>query len=447
MEELMKQDEIVEIWQKACALLKDALAEVSYETWFATLKPMNIVENRFLFEASTPFHKNMIMSRYSELMRNALRSVTKQDFELEIYMPGETADSRTPAAEKTGVNLVNNMLNPKYTFDTFVIGNSNRFAHAASLAVAESPADAYNPLFLYGGVGLGKTHLMHAIGHHMLHENPSVKLVYITSENFTNELISAIQNNRNTEFRERFRNVDVLMVDDIQFIAGRDSTQEEFFHTFNQLHASGKQIIISSDKPPRDIPTLEERLRSRFEWGLIADIQKPDYETRIAILRKKAQVEHIDVSDDIIAFIAEKIESNIRELEGSLTRIIAYASLSGKPITMAVAEEALRNILSIKDPKRITPEIITQAVSDFYGVSPADVKSSKRNREIALPRQIAMYLTRDMTDLSLPRIGDAFGGRDHTTVMHACDKIGQLTRSDSNLKNALVELRKTIREK
>ena len=427
----MKQDEIDEIWKKTCALLRDALAEVSYETWIAALKPLDIIDNRFLFEASTPFHKNMVTSRYSELIRNALRSATKRDFELEIYLPG----------------LPTNMLNPKYTFDTFVIGNSNRFAHAASLAVAESPADAYNPLFLYGGVGLGKTHLMHAIGHYMLNANPSIKLVYITSENFTNELISAIQNNRNTEFRERFRNVDVLMVDDIQFIAGRDSTQEEFFHTFNQLHASGKQIIISSDKPPRDIPTLEERLRSRFEWGLIADIQKPDYETRIAILRKKAQAEHIDVSDEIIAFIAEKIESNIRELEGSLTRIIAYASLSGKPITMEVAEEALRNILSIKDPKRITPDLITQAVSDFYGVTPADVRSSKRNREIALPRQIAMYLTRDMTDLSLPRIGDAFGGRDHTTVMHACDKIGQLSKDDQNLKNSLIELRKIIREK
>ncbi len=443
----MKQDEIDEIWKKTCSLLKDALAEVSYETWVATLKPLDIVDNRFLFEASTPFHKNMISSRYSELVRNALRSATRTDFELEIYLPGETAAERERTLEHSPGVLPTNMLNPKYTFDTFVIGNSNRFAHAASLAVAESPADAYNPLFLYGGVGLGKTHLMHAIGHYMLHENPAIKLVYITSENFTNELISAIQNNRNTEFREKFRNVDVLMVDDIQFIAGRDSTQEEFFHTFNQLHASGKQIMISSDKPPRDIPTLEERLRSRFEWGLIADIQKPDYETRIAILRKKAQVEHIDVSDDIIAFIAEKIESNIRELEGSLTRIIAYASLSGKPLTMAVAEEALKNILSIKDPKRITPDMITQAVSDFYGISPADVKSSKRNREIALPRQIAMYLTRDMTDLSLPRIGDAFGGRDHTTVMHACDKIGQMQRTDPALKNALIELRKTIREK
>ncbi|MGI6184497.1 MAG: chromosomal replication initiator protein DnaA [Candidatus Fimadaptatus sp.] len=443
----MKQNEIDEIWKKTCALLKDALAEVSYDTWVATLKPLDIVDNRFLFEASTPFHKNMISSRYSDLVRNALRSATRTDFELEIYLPGETVAERERILEHSSGVLPTNMLNPKYTFDTFVIGNSNRFAHAASLAVAESPADAYNPLFLYGGVGLGKTHLMHAIGHYMLHENPAIKLVYITSENFTNELISAIQNNRNTEFREKFRNVDVLMVDDIQFIAGRDSTQEEFFHTFNQLHASGKQIIISSDKPPRDIPTLEERLRSRFEWGLIADIQKPDYETRIAILRKKAQVEHIDVSDDIIAFIAEKIESNIRELEGSLTRIIAYASLSGKPLTMAVAEEALKNILSIKDPKRITPEMITQAVSDFYGISPADVKSSKRNREIALPRQIAMYLTRDMTDLSLPRIGDAFGGRDHTTVMHACDKIGQMQRTDPALKNALIELRKAIREK
>ena len=309
----MKQDEIDEIWKKTCALLRDALAEVSYETWIAALKPLDIIDNRFLFEASTPFHKNMVTSRYSELIRNALRSATKRDFELEIYLPGENAGETAPAAERVSTGLPTNMLNPKYTFDTFVIGNSNRFAHAASLAVAESPADAYNPLFLYGGVGLGKTHLMHAIGHYMLNANPSIKLVYITSENFTNELISAIQNNRNTEFRERFRNVDVLMVDDIQFIAGRDSTQEEFFHTFNQLHASGKQIIISSDKPPRDIPTLEERLRSRFEWGLIADIQKPDYETRIAILRKKAQAEHIDVSDEIIAFIAEKIESNIRE--------------------------------------------------------------------------------------------------------------------------------------
>ncbi len=443
----MKPDEIDEIWKRTCAPLKDALAEVSYETWIATLKPLDAVGDRFLLEASTPFHRNMITSRYSELVRNALRAATRRDYELEVYLPGETAGDRRRPEPEPGIGAYANGLNPKYTFDTFVIGNSNRFAHAASLAVAESPADAYNPLFLYGGVGLGKTHLMHAIGHHMLRENPAIKLVYITSENFTNELISAIQNNRNTEFRERFRNVDVLMVDDIQFIAGRDSTQEEFFHTFNQLHASGKQIIISSDKPPRDIPTLEERLRSRFEWGLIADIQRPDYETRIAILRKKAQVEHIDVSDDIIAFIADKIESNIRELEGSLTRIIAYASLSGKPITMAVAEEALRNILSIKDPKRITPDVITQVVSDFYGVSPEDVKSSKRNREIALPRQIAMYLTRDLTELSLPRIGDAFGGRDHTTVMHACDKISQLLQNDPALKNSLAELRKTIREK
>ena len=447
MEELMKQDEIDEIWKKACVALREVLSDVSYNTWIATLKPIDIVGDRFLLETSNPFYRKMISTRYVDLLRNSVFSVTHQNYNIELYLPGEIAAEPPKPEEKSEPAPVSNMLNPKYTFDTFVIGNSNRFAHAASLAVAESPADAYNPLFLYGGVGLGKTHLMHAIGHYMLHENPSIKLVYITSENFTNELIKAIQNNRYTEFRERFRNVDVLMVDDIQFIAGRDSTQEEFFHTFNQLHASGKQIIISSDKPPRDIPTLEERLRSRFEWGLIADIQKPDYETRIAILRKKAQVEHIDVSDDIIAFIAEKIESNIRELEGSLTRIIAYASLSGKPLTMAVAEEALRNILSIKDPKRITPDVITQAVSDFYGLSPADIKSSKRNREIALPRQIAMYLTRDMTDLSLPRIGDAFGGRDHTTVMHACDKIGQMLASDAELKNAIVELRKTIREK
>ena len=271
----MKPDEIDEIWKRACAPLKDALAEVSYETWIAPLKPIDAVGDRFLLEASTPFHRNMITSRYSELVRNALRAATRRDYELEVYLPGETAGDKRKPEPEPGIGAYANGLNPKYTFDTFVIGNSNRFAHAASLAVAESPADAYNPLFLYGGVGLGKTHLMHAIGHYMLRENPAIKLVYITSENFTNELISAIQNNRNTEFRERFRNVDVLMVDDIQFIAGRDSTQEEFFHTFNQLHASGKQIIISSDKPPRDIPTLEERLRSRFEWGLIAIYSAP----------------------------------------------------------------------------------------------------------------------------------------------------------------------------
>jgi len=333
------------------------------------------------------------------------------------------------------------MLNPKYTFDTFVVGSSNRFAHAASLAVAELPSDAYNPLFLYGGVGLGKTHLMHAIGHHIMQHNPGTRIMYITSESFTNQLIDAIARKSNQEFRDRFRTVDVLMVDDIQFIAGKTATQEEFFHTFNELHNAGKQIIICSDRPPKDIATLEERLRSRFEWGLIADIQKPDYETRIAILQKKAQLEHIDVSDEVLHYIAEKIESNIRELEGSLTRVNAMAMLSGSPLTLEVAREALDHILPAAQVKTVTPEGIIKTVTEYYKVTEADIVSQKRNREVARARQVAMYLIRELTQMSTTRIGDMFGGRDHSTVMYACEKIQEMEQKDAALKRELDYLR------
>ena len=392
----------------------------------------------------------MLESRYSFLIQNAVRQITGKNCEISFILPEEAAAAQelkkeqvpAPAVQKEEVS----QLNPKYTFDTFVIGNSNRFAHAAALAVAEVPAQAYNPLFIYGGVGLGKTHLMHAIGHYIRSQNPEMKILYVTSEKFTNELITAIQTNKNEEFRRRYRSVDVLLIDDIQFIAGKESTTEEFFHTFNALHDANKQIIISSDKQPREIPTLEERLRSRFEWGLIADIQPPDLETRIAILRKKAHVDDIQVEDDVLLHIAHKVESNIRELEGALTRVVAYASLSGRPLTVEVAEEALRDILPNKVQRTINPQLIQRKVGEYFSIRPEDFLSKRRNQEIALPRQYAMYLCREMTDLSLPRIGEAFGGRDHTTVIHACDKITRAMQVDMQVRNIINELKRQITE-
>ncbi len=334
------------------------------------------------------------------------------------------------------------MLNPKYTFDSFVIGNSNRFAHAASLAVAESPAKAYNPLFIYGGVGLGKTHLMHAIGHYILHNNPKSQVVYVSSEKFTNELINSIKDDKNVEFRNKYRNIDILLVDDIQFIAGKERTQEEFFHTFNALYEANKQIIISSDRPPKEIPTLEDRLRSRFEWGLIADIQAPDFETRMAILKKKADVEKLNIPNEVMVYIATKIKSNIRELEGALIRIVAFSSLTNKEISVDLASEALKDIISSKQTRQVTIDIIQEVVANYYNLKIEELKSARRTRNIAFPRQIAMYLSRKLTDMSLPKIGEEFGGRDHTTVIHAYEKISNNLKKDESLQNAIKELNK-----
>ncbi|SUY44791.1 chromosomal replication initiator protein DnaA [Clostridium putrefaciens] len=339
------------------------------------------------------------------------------------------------------------ILNPKYTFDSFVIGNSNRFAHAASLAVAESPAKAYNPLFIYGGVGLGKTHLMHAIGHYVLKNNPNTKVVYVSSEKFTNELINSIKDDKNVEFRNKYRNVDVLLIDDIQFIAGKERTQEEFFHTFNALHEANKQIILSSDRPPKEIPTLEDRLRSRFEWGLIADIQAPDFETRIAILKKKADVENLNVPNEVLVYTATKIKSNIRELEGALIRIVAYSSLTNSEITLELATEALKDIISSKNSKNITIANIQDIVSSYYNLRIEDFKSQRRTRNVSYPRQIAMYLSRKLTDMSLPKIGEEFGGRDHTTVIHAYEKISTGLKTDESLQNVVNDLTKKITQK
>jgi chromosomal replication initiator protein len=337
------------------------------------------------------------------------------------------------------------MLNPKYTFDTFVIGAGNRFAHAASLAVAEQPAKAYNPLFIYGGVGLGKTHLMHAIGHYILEHNPRCRVLYLSSEKFTNEFINAIRDNRGEEFRLKYRNIDILLIDDIQFIAGKEQTQEEFFHTFNALHEAHKQIIISSDRQPKEIPTLEERLRSRFEWGLITDIQPPDLETRVAILRKKAKAENLDIPNEAIMYIANHINTNIRELEGALIRVIAYSSLVNEDITAHLAAQALKDIIPASRPKTITIQDIQQVVGEYFGMKIEDFKARKRTKAIAFPRQVAMYLSRELTDLSLPKIGEAFGGRDHTTVIHAHEKIAQTIESDHELYKIIQNLTEKIK--
>ena len=429
-------------WDKVLELLHGEVSDYQYITWFKPMKPVMLDHDRMLILLDDKFIVSLMKQRHYLMVKNAVAlSYGREiqiDFSTEAEMPAIKPRQEAKPAREDHLDF---MLNPKYTFDSFVIGASNRFAHAASLAVAELPADAYNPLFLYGGVGLGKTHLMHAIGHHILSQNPHAKLLYITSEKFTTMLIDAIAKKTNQEFREQMRTVDVLMIDDIQFISGKTATQEEFFHTFNELHSNGKQIIISSDRPPKDIPTLEERLRSRFEWGLIADIQKPDYETRIAILRKKADLEHISVDDEVLHYIAEKTESNIRELEGMLTRVNAMAQLSGTTLTLDVAREALDKIMPGAERKAVTPESLIKQVAEYYQVTEADMTSQRRNREVAKARQVAMFLIREMTQLSTTRIGELFGGRDHSTVMYACEKVAEMEGSDPKIKDDLTRLR------
>lgn len=437
---------ITEVWEKTLDVIKVELTEVSFNTWLKAIQPISLKDNLIVFSVPDDFTKGILEARYVSLIKNALKQVTSEYYEIKFIIPTED-NFDSIINNKTESNqieeTVNSSLNPKYTFDTFVIGNSNRLAHAASVAVAESPAKAYNPLFIYGGVGLGKTHLMHAIGHYILKQNKKSKVVYISSETFTNELINSIRDDRNNEFRGKYRNVDVLLIDDIQFIAGKERTQEEFFHTFNSLYEANKQIIISSDRPPKEIPTLEDRLRSRFEQGLIADIQAPDLETRIAILRKKAKQENLSISDDVMQLIAKKIQSNIRELEGALIRIVAYSSLTNGEINEDLATEALKDIISNSKPKLITPDAIKNIVGQYYGIKIEDFVAKKRNKSIVLPRQIAMFLCRELTDLSLPRIGEEFG-RDHTTIMHAYEKISSEMKIDIQLKSTLEELRSKI---
>lgn len=427
------------LWQKALGLLRESMNETRYRTWFEGLKLHSAENGRIVVYCDDAFIVRNIRERYKTQLSMVIGEAFGEAYDLEVVTSDELS-----RFEK---EMTSSPLNPKYTFETFVVGNGNRMAFNASMAVAEAPANAYNPLFIYGGVGLGKTHLMHAIGHYMLQANPNVRINYVTSETFMNELISAIQTGQNAAFREKYRNVDVLLIDDIQIIAGATSTQEEFFHTFNALHTAGKQIIIASDRPPREIPRLEERLRSRFEWGLIADIQRPDLETRIAILRKRAQTEMMHCSDDVFQMIAERVESNIRELEGCLTRLSAYASLTGREIDCHLVEEALREVFAKHEPRHLTCEDVMRTVASYYNVTPEDLKGPRRNREIATPRQVAMYLCRELTDSSMSRIGDAMGGRDHTTILHGCDKVSEDIRTSDAFASLVDDLRHQLQNK
>jgi len=465
------QKELDHIWKKTLENIKEQITNPSFNTWFSETKAvMTTAENQLVLQVPNNFIQEWIESQYTDLIEDILADLTGNQWTLILLIPEEVkkfkenkknknsssenkedkeVDVVEETVEKDSVEseLKQNGFNPKYTFDTFVVGNSNRFAHAASLAVAEAPAKAYNPLFIYGDVGLGKTHLMQAIAHFILKNNPDYKVVYVSSETFTNELINSIKDDSTVDFRDKYRNIDILLVDDIQFLAGKERTQEEFFHTFNTLHESNRQLIISSDRPPKEIPTLEERLRSRFEWGLITDIQKPDLETRIAILRKKADIENLTIPNEVVIYIANKIQSNIRELEGALVKVIAYSSLVDREIDVDLAREALKDLVNKKKNESIEVNIerIKKIITDDYNLRMEDMQSKKRTQNIAFPRQIAMYLSRELTDFSLPHIGTEFVGRDHTTVIHAHNKIQEKIENEDDFSNKIERLIDTIK--
>lgn len=442
---------IEQVLNEAKELLKDEMSQISHKTWIEPLKIASIVDNNVTLVSEDSFKRDMADTKFHDLIMNTFSVILQKNCTLSIICEDEIPE----VEEKTEVETISNnnqyfttSLNPKYNFSTFVVGDNNRFAHAASLAVAESPASAYNPLFLYGGVGLGKTHLMHAIGNEVLVNNKNVKILYVTSESFTNEFINALKSASTEKFRQKYRNIDVLLIDDIQFIAGKKQLQEEFFHTFNTLHESGKQIVISSDRPPRDIPLLEDRLKSRFEWGLLADVSMADYETRLAILRKKKDENHAIIDDEILSDIALKIDSNIRELEGIFNKLVAQSSLTHTPVTMEMAEKAI-NVVIMQKASVISIEYIQEMVCKYFDITIKDLKSSQRSNDIAFPRQIGMYLCRILTNESFPKIGEAFGKRDHTTVMHGYKKIEQDIKQnpESNTKLIVDSVKKIILSK
>ncbi len=440
----------ITIWDQVLARIETKVNRHSFSTWF---KPTSFVaDDGKLLRIRVPnaLFSDWLTKHYSAVLEEALVEVNRRGCLVSFVT--EEADTIPPPAQDNPQDVTSEDmssvqpggLGPRYSFDTFIVGPSNQFAHAACRAVAEAPSRSYNPLFIYGGVGLGKTHLMHAIGHYVLNHLNGLKLTYISSERFMNEMINAVRYDRILDFRERYRSVDVLLVDDIQFIAGKEGTQNEFFHTFNALYDSQKQIVISSDCPPHEIPSLEERLRSRFEWGLIADIQAPDLETKVAILRKKAEAEGIPIPDNVALYIAGKIKSNIRELEGSLIRLIAYASLTGREISLPLTQDVLRNVLQ-HDDRAITIEIIQKFVSDYYQLKLGDLKSRNNSKSIAMPRQIAMYLCKSLTNASLPEIGKSFGGKHHSTVIHSIRKIEDLRQRDGDFNNLINSFMESFR--
>ena len=449
-----------EKWDKILESIRDdnELSNVAFKTWLLPLKVFRIEGN--ILKITAPFEQaaTYVENKYKTFLYVAVAEAMGEEYEIRIITEDEALkekplETETPkkaaaapapkVAEEQKTNL-----NPRYTFDTFVIGSNNRFAHAAALAVAESPGKEYNPLFLYGGVGLGKTHLMHSVAHYILQQDPTKKVLYVTSEVFTNELIDSIRNGNNnsmTAFREKYRNIDVLLIDDVQFIIGKESTQEEFFHTFNALHSANKQIIISSDRPPKDMETLEARLQSRFEWGLIADISSPDYETRMAILRKKEELDGYNIDDEVIRYIATNIKSNIRELEGALNKLVALSNLEKREINISMAEEVLKDIISPNQKREVTPQVILEVVAEHYGISVSDIIGGKRNAEIVTPRQVVMYLCREITDTPYKAIGILLGNRDHSTIINGDGKVRkQLQANDGSLKNNIDIIRKKL---
>ncbi len=424
-----------DLWQQALLRLQERLGRpgLGVEMFLKSARALSLDRDALLVAVPNLMAKQWVEERYLAALREELHRVVGRPVDVRVVVSDEPAPPERPPAARTPSTVDGMHLSPRYTFETFVVGSGNRFAHAAAVAVAEAPARAYNPLFIYGGVGLGKTHLLQAIAHRLLAHPVPVRIFYCTGERFTNEVISAIQAGRTEDLRRKYRGVDVLLIDDIQFIAGKPSTQEEFFHTFNALHEAGKQIILASDRPPKEIPTLEDRLRSRFEWGLIADVQPPDYETRVAILRKKAELERMTVPPEVAEFIAQHFQSNIRELEGALVRVVAYATLTRVPISVELAREVLRDILPQHRPQPITIQAIQKAVAQHFGLREEDMTAKRRTKGVAFPRQVAMYLARELTDSSLPRIGEEFGGRDHTTVIHACERVRAEMQRDPHL--------------
>lgn len=437
-------EELSKIWYDARENIRPQISAVTFHRWIDALDPVTIQNGILVLEAADDVVKNTVTEYYFDHIRNAVQKADPDVLDVLLILPSQRKDFVQTAAADGSLNSM--MLNPKYTFDTFVVGKSNDFAHAAALAVVEAPGKAYNPLFLYGGAGLGKTHLMHAIGHAVKEANPAARIVYVTSEMFTNDLLEALRAGKNGEFRQRYRNVDLLMIDDIQFIAGKQSTQEEFFNTFNTLHNAGKQIVISSDRPPKEIKTLEERLSSRFEWGLVADLQAPDLETRTAILRNRAQNEHVMIGDDIINYIAENIVDNIRKLEGSLNRVIMYARLKRLPITLNLAKEAMRDMLPQKKEILVTPERIRDTVAEYYSIPVDSLLSQRRDKEVVLPRQIAMYFCHTLLSLPYMRIAALFERNDHTTAISACKKISQMISEDDSFAETVESIRTRIKE-
>ncbi|MCD7709328.1 MAG: chromosomal replication initiator protein DnaA [Clostridiales bacterium] len=449
-------DEIIEKWDEILNMVKTEhdISDVSFDTWLRPLEVYAIKGNTlYILVPSEQMALSYIKKKYLSPLRVAIVEITKIEYDIEFILPEETkslgdVDARVEMKEtKTKSSLEDSNLNPNYTFDTFVVGNNNRFAHSASLAVAESPGEAYNPLYIYGGPGLGKTHLVQSIGHFILSKNPQLKVIYVTSEEFTNEVIESIRNGNSsamTKFRDKYRKVDVLIIDDIQFIIGKESTQEEFFHTFNALQTQGKQIILTSDKPPKEMETLEERIRSRFEWGLMADIGFPDYETRMAIIRKKAETDDFKISDDILNYIASNIKYNVRELEGALNRLIAYNNLVHEPLTMDIAEKELANIITPDKPREITPQLIIEVVSEHFNLTVDQMISKKRSKEFSKPRQIAMYLCKNMTDRPLDAIGQLLGNRDHSTIIHGIKRISEEYETDEATRNLIETIKKKI---